>query len=244
MSIYKTCGIILKRSNFGEADRLLTIFTEGKGKIKVIAKGVRKQNSRLGGHLELFCLTNLVIAEGRNLDIVTEAEIIESYINVRNNLEKANATYYLAEIVDKLTAEYESHDDVFNLLKITIDRINENKKNLSLPYFEINLLKSIGYEPELGKCLKCQKAPEPKDNSFDLAEGGLVCGNCGGFAEKISDEAVKILRLFLSAEISILDRLKLGASLVEEIESTTKNYIRYIHQDEFKSSRFLKDWKL
>lgn len=239
MANYKAKGIILKRSNFGEADRLLVIFTSQKGKIRVIAKGARRQNSRLGGHLELFCLSNLVIAEGRNLDIITEAEIIDSYINIRNNLKTANALYYLAEIVDKLTFEQETHDDIFELLKDTIIRINENKMSLSLPYFEINFLKTIGYEPELGKCLKCLKIVEPKDNSFDLEEGGLVCGSCGSYAEKISDEAIKILRLFLSEEIKILDRLNLDNNLIIEIEKTTKNYIRHVHQDEFKSRRFV-----
>ncbi|MFA6492884.1 MAG: DNA repair protein RecO, partial [Patescibacteria group bacterium] len=95
---YKTRGIILKRTNLNEADRILTIFTENNGRIKAVAKGIRKTLSKLAGHLELFCLTDFVIAEGRNLDTITAAETQKCFINLRGDLESTNVAYYLAEI--------------------------------------------------------------------------------------------------------------------------------------------------
>ncbi len=240
MANYKARGIILKRTHFGEADRLLTIFTYEKGKIKAIAKGARKQNSRLGGHLELFCLTSLVIAEGRNLDIITEAEIIKPFLQIRNNLGHTNLSYYLAEVVDLLTVENEKHLEIFELLLKTLTRLDHGgSKQLCLPYFEINFLKTIGYEPELKKCLKCLNLVEPRGNSFDFEEGGLVCRQCGGYADKISAESIKVLRLFLKEEISIIDRIKVSSKQEKDIVEIVKNYIRHIRQEEFKSRKFV-----
>src|SRR3990167_2736637 len=98
MPSYKTRGIIIKRSNFSEADRLVTIFSKDRGKIRAIAKGVRRPLSKLGGHIELFCLTNFVIAEGRNLDIISGAEIEKCFFDIRSGLDKTSTAFYLGEI--------------------------------------------------------------------------------------------------------------------------------------------------
>jgi len=239
MANYKTRGIIIRRSNFGEADRLLTIFTERFGKVKAIAKGARKQQSKLAGNLEPFCLTNFVIAEGRNLDIVTEAEIINCFFKIRNNLKSVNSSFYLAEVIDKLSEEREAHSDVFNLLLQTLEKINYLPDKIILPYFEINFLANIGYQPELYKCLDCGKKITPGGNGFDFNEGGLLCKNCNRNAAKISDETVKVLRLFLRHDIKLLEKLKLSPKTTDELIDIADRYIKYIHQQEFKSKRFI-----
>lgn len=239
MANYKTRGIIIKRSNFGEADRLLTIFTERFGKVKAIAKGARKQQSKLAGNLEPFCLTNFVFAEGRNLDIVTEAEIINCFFKIRNNLKSINSSFYLAEVIDKLSEERETHLDVFNLLLRTLEKINYLPDKIILPYFEINFLANIGYQPELYKCLDCGKKITSGGNGFDFSEGGVLCKTCNRNAAKISDEAIKVLRLFLRHDIKLLEKLKLSPKTTDELIDIAERYIKHIHQQEFKSRRFL-----
>ncbi len=241
MANFKVRGIILKRSNFGEADRILTIFTDKLGKIRALGKGIRKQNSRLGGSLEPFCLGNLVIAEGRNLDIITEAEILECFFELRNNLKSTNLSYYLAEVVDKLTAEHEKHLEVYELLLEVLNNINRVDEKILLSYFELNFLAAVGYYPELDKCLTCSEKILPKDNYFDFNEGGLVCGACHERSgQSISQTSIKLLRLFLNNDLRVIRRIKLKKKEIEEISSVTENYLKHIHQFDFNSRRFLR----
>lgn len=136
---YKTEGIVIKRVNFGEADRILTIFTKHYGKIKAIAKGVRRVKSRKGGNLELFNQVILFLSEGKNWDIITEAEAINSFENLRKNLTFVGRAFQIAEVVDRLTAEREESRKVFELL---IEALS-GKKNVK--EFEIELLRELGF---------------------------------------------------------------------------------------------------
>jgi len=239
MANYKTRGIIIRRSNFGEADRLLTIFTERFGKIKVIAKGARKTTSRLGGNLEPFCLANLVIAEGRNLDIVCEAEIIECFFAIRNNLKSTHISYYLAEAIDKLTGEHEKHPEVLDLLLEVLNKVGQINDDLLISYFELNLLSILGFGPEIDRCLACHKILLSEDNFFDSAEGGIVCSHCQPNGIKISNNAIKLLRFFLKNRLKNLKKLITSIEIQKEAKKITQNYIDYISQQEFKSRRFL-----
>jgi len=239
---FKTKGIILKRTNLGEADRILTIFTEKQGKIKAIAKGIRKTLSRLAGHLEPFCLVNLQIAEGRNLDIVTEAETIKCFIKLRGNLRATHQAYYLAEIIEKMTAEGEKHLAIFDLLEQVLEHLDNGKNKLLLSYFEINFLAESGFAPELYKCISCGRKLQPDENYFSFRQGGIVCARCfkANFdAKKITARAVKILRLFLKQRISVIQKIQTDKKLVQEIEEIASTYIEHIAQKEFKSKRFL-----
>jgi len=240
MASYKTKGIIIKRSNFGEADRLLTIYTEKYGKVRAIAKGARKPTSRLGGNLEPFCSAYFVIAEGRNLDIVTEAEIIECFFKIRNNLKSVNSSFYIGEVIDKLIEERQSHPEVFELLIQVLEKINTLPDDLVLPYFEINFLSAVGYRPELYKCINCSKKIESGGNTFDFEGGGIVCKNCAAYGMKLSDEAVKVMRIFLHDDIKVIEKLRLNKQNVEEIIDLLDNYIKHNYQQEFKSRRFIK----
>ncbi len=237
---YKTKGIILKRTNLGEADRILTILTESRGKIKAVAKGVRKTLSKLAGHLELFCYVNLVIAEGKNLDIITAAEIKKCFIKLRGDLKKTNIAYYLAEIIEQMTAENEKHPEIFDLLTQVLEHLNNGQDKLLLVYFEINFLAESGFKPELSHCISCQNKVIAGENYFSLSEGGIVCPKCKNHDIRISDSAVKVLRLFLEHRISVIQKIKTDKILTDEIENLSNRYLKYIHQKEFKSERFLK----
>lgn len=145
MATYKTEGVILKRSNYGEADRILTIYTKHYGKIKAIAKGVRKITSRKGGNLELFNHCVLFLAKGRNLDIITEAQAINSFSRLGDNLEKAATAFYLVELVDQLTPEEQVNRQVFDLLVETLAKLSKCQTAQLTADFEIDLLKLLGF---------------------------------------------------------------------------------------------------
>ena len=155
MATYKTEGVILKRLNYGEADRILTIYTKNHGKIRAMAKGVRKITSRKGGNVELFNHCILFLAEGRNLDILTEAQVAHSFSRVSDDLEKTAAAFYLVELVDQLTPDGQVNRQVFDLLVGALGELSAKDlpagkaglKSLSAitEIFEIELLKILGF---------------------------------------------------------------------------------------------------
>lgn len=151
--LYTTEAIVLKRKNTGEADRILTLFTKEHGKIRVIAKGVRRIKSRRAGHLELFSRVFVTIHKGKSLDIVTEAtrSIDATSISTTHDLTRLAFTYFLCELVDQLTAERQEHADVFTLLKdslqyIALDPLPENQKQFSYKT-TLGVLRALGFLP-------------------------------------------------------------------------------------------------
>ena len=143
MRSYKTEGIILKRTNFGEADRVLTVFTRKHGKIKVIAKGVRRITSRRSPNIELFNLVTLFIHKGRTFDILTEAQVIDTFSHIREKLEVIGLAYYCCELIDGLCAEHQPHPNVYHLL---VETLNKLDKGL-IERFETTLLSELGFLP-------------------------------------------------------------------------------------------------
>jgi len=241
MKNYKTKGIIFKRTNLGEADRILTIYTKDFGKIKVIAKGIRKIKSKLAGNLELFCLDDLVIAEGRNLDIVCGAVTEKCFFGLRNDLKATHTAYYLSDVIDKLSDEEEPHKEIFELLDEMLSEVNGENAEILLPFFEIKFLSEMGYQPEVYHCTNCKEKIQNGKNFFDFDEGGLVCESCRKSQLSISEKAVKLLRLFLEHDISYIKKIKLDRKIYKEVEKITKNYLKYNSGKEFKSERFVRN---
>jgi len=145
--LYKTQGIIIKRKNLGEYDRLLTVYTKEFGKILVKAKSIRKNQSKLRGHLELFLFTHLMIAPGKGFDIITGAETIESFPYLHKNLPCLTATYYLSELIDKLVVAPEQDEKIWKLLYSTFQQLNQENKDIKpiINNFENQLLEFLGY---------------------------------------------------------------------------------------------------
>ena len=130
---YPTEAIILKQSDLGEADRILTLFTPRKGKFSAIAKGIRRPISRKTGHLDLLCRTQLQMALGRNLDVVTQAQTIESYPQMHNDMWYMACGFYLAELVDRFVEDSTPHKDVYDLLLASLNTINDEAAQETQP---------------------------------------------------------------------------------------------------------------
>lgn len=240
---YKTQGIIIRRRNFGEADRILTIFTRDHGKISAIAKGVRKPLSRLGGHLELFYTVNLILAEGKNFDTITGSEVIEDFSSLRQNLTLTGQAYYMAEIVDKLTGENLESKVIFNLLCDTLTSLNYNKKHLILNYFELQLLSHLGHKPETTVCVKCRNKLDSETTLWSSSLGGLICQSCRqGVGDSIvaNQDVIKIMRLLLSEDVGIVNKLNTNNDLNNELDKITNDYLEYISEKKFLSRNFSK----
>lgn len=240
--VYQTEVFILKRIDFGEADRLVTLYTPLYGKIRAIAKGVRRPLSRLAGQVELFTHSSLLIASGRNLDIITQGQIINSFTKLRGDLPRATYGYYLAELVDRLVADDIENQRIFRLLLDTYKRLNEGATDeLLIRYFEIHLLDYLGYRPAFYECAGCGVGLTPVTNGFLPAAGGALCPTCTGriAARPLSLTGLKVLRLLQSSAYGSLPRLLLSSEVLTELEALLQQYIRYYLEKDLKSLDFL-----
>ena len=269
--LYRVEAIVLKRSDFGEADRLLTLYTPDLGKIRAIAKGARKPSSRKSGHVELFTHSALLLAKGRNLDIVTQADTLDAFLPLRENLERLGFAYYLAELVDQFAEEgdpsaraerYAAPGDdgavenqpLFDLLLHSLQWLGEDATEPAVlaRFFELHLLLYVGYRPQLFKCVNCGKVLEPVDNYFSADAGGVIDPNCVATqreriyehardVQPISLTALKVLRYLQTREWESVRALRLSAETHAEVETLMQRYIAHHLERNLKSVEFLRE---
>ena len=173
---YKDEGIVLKAIKLGEADRIITFYTRYNGKVRAVAKGIRKTKSRFGGRLEPFTRVDLMLYRGRSLYTVTSVDIVESFKDVRDHYETLTAAAALAELVDKVTPERERALPVYALLVSGLQALNGGLSTTVVPGFYVKLLSISGYHPQLRACAGCGST----DNlaGFSAPLGGVICESC------------------------------------------------------------------
>jgi DNA repair protein RecO (recombination protein O) len=241
--VYKTEAIVLKRTNLGEADKILVLYTPNLGKIRAVAKGVRRPKSKLGGHVETLTHSSIMLAKGRNLDIIIQSQAIDSYLPLRNDLWRTSCALYTAELIDRFTEEQMRNYPIYRLLLDTIGNIVEaGNIDLLLRYFEIQLLGYLGYKPQLQSCISCKKELEPQDNYFSASGGGVLCPSCKTTEPRVrplSLNALKVMRLIQTSNYDNASKVRLNAGLSKELEIVLREYIRYILEREVKSAEFL-----
>lgn len=242
MRQYKTQGIIIRRTNFSETDRLLTIYTRDFGKVQAIAKGVRKTSSKLSGHVELFYLTQFEIHKGRNIDIVTGANLIEKYDNLRKNNDLVNHTHYMSELVYRSTQEDLAHKELFYLIRDIFKSIDDKNKEKLVCYFELKLFDILGHAPEVSKCVVCGSKISNGKNYFDYLCGGVVCEKCLKNKEnalEIDGNLIKLLRIIEKQNNNYFERIKTNQSIINALRSCISQIRHSVLEKELKSSRFL-----
>lgn len=241
--VYKTEAIILKHIKLGEADRILTLYTPALGKIKAVAKGARRPGSKLGGHVELLTHSLLMLARGRNLDIITQSQTINSFLPLKNDLWRVSYGLYVLELVDSFTEERLENQPVFDLLLNTLNWLCEaNDAELVLRHFELHLLHHLGYRPQLQNCLSCNSALQPVTNFFSPYQGGVLCPECSyqePVARPLSISALKVLRLWQECDFATALRAKISPELSSELEQVMKEYITYLLERETRSTTWL-----
>jgi len=240
---YQTEAIIIKKIKLGEADRILTLYTPYLGKIKAVAKGVRRPRSKLAGHLELLTHSLVSLARGRNLDTITGSQTINSFLPLKSDLQLISYALYATELVDQFTAEHIENYPLFQLLLETLHQLCQAGNNeLALRYFELHLLNQVGYRPQLQQCVSCRQPLEPTTNSFCPGAGGMLCPSCcqsQPLTRPISVNALKVLRLLQSSGYDTVVKLKMDSELSHQLEMVMRDYLRYLLEREVKSAAWL-----
>ncbi len=241
--VYRTEAIVLRRTDFGEADRLLTVFTPQRGKLRLVAKGARKPSSRKSGHVELFSRSQFLVAAGRELDIVTQAETIEPFLAVREDLARTTYAYYVAELADAFTAERDENRPLYDLLVDALGWLGQaDDLALVARYYELHLLGLVGYQPQLFVCGGCKEQIRPEVNYLSSAEGGVFCAKCGhdrlGMSE-LSVNGLKVLRFLQTRDWETCRLLRLSAASHAEVEELMNGYITYHLEHKIHSVDFI-----
>lgn len=241
--LYRVDAIVLKRHDFGEADRVVTLYTREYGKINAVAKAVRRPTSRLAGPLELFTHAQIQLARGRNLDVITQTASVERFAAMRDDLWRTTYACQAAELVDRLSPERVENRPLWDLLRDTLARLNgTDDPEVGSRAFEIKALELLGYRPELRQCVNCRQDLGPTSNFFSPVAGGVLCLACGRVdvtARALTTNAFKVLRLLQTGDYATLLRVRLDADLRRELEAITRGHIAYILERELKSTAVL-----
>ena len=241
---YRTEAIVLRRKDFGEADRVLTLLTPERGKVRVVAKGIRKPASRKAGHLELFMRSKLLVAKGRDLDLITQAETVSAYRPLREYLLRGAYAAYMVELIDRLTPDEQENREIYDLLCHGFDWLCESPDlALTVRYYELHLLGLAGFQPQLHQCVVGGETIVAEDQFFSPSGGGAVCARCGADRPDvmpISMEALKVLRYFQTQPYAKVVVVKIRPSLHAEIEHVLALYLAGVLERQLKSVEFLK----
>jgi len=198
VSLYRDRGVVLRTHKLGESDRIITLLTEGHGKVRAVAKGVRKTKSRFGARLEPTSHVALQLYEGRELDIVTQAETIENHAELREEFERLGRAMTMLEAADQLALEREPNPQLYRMLANALRTLAERDGPLVVPAFFLKLLDLEGYRPQVDACGACGESADLV--AWAIAEGGLRCvAHRQGPA--ISNEAIGLLRDILGGRL-------------------------------------------
>lgn len=245
-------AVVLRHADFGEADRILTLFTRQLGKIRAIVKGARKPNSRKAGHLEPFTRVKLQLARGRDIPLVTQAETVDAYLPVRDDLVLTSQAAYVLELVDRFTYDEGAESTfLFDLLIETLGRLARRSDPWMVTrFYEMRLLDDLGFRPKLFECAICGQEIQPMDQFFSCSAGGVVCPESGKAESlrrsenlglrSISVEALRYLRHFQRSEYAEASRARPPADIQQETESIMQGFFTYLLERELKTPGFLR----
>lgn len=249
MSTFKTKGIIIKKNNVREADKIFTIITDNLGKIKAYGRSTGKINSKLGGHLDLFTNSNLVLARGRSMPTLVYANATDNFKNIKSNLTKTGIAFYASELLDNFLLEDYKDTRIYRLLYyffITLDVPNiEDLVQVKILFwsFELKLLNLLGFLPELERCVKCEKKITKTNNNFDFTSGGFICFDCyndsKSYFYQVDAEIVALINNILKGDTKILATLNIDNRQGLIIKEIIDKYILYLINKKIKSSEFL-----
>lgn len=233
---YQTRGLILKKEDRGDFDRIFIIFTEQYGKLELLAKAERKIKSKLRAGLELFYLSELEFIQGKAQKILTEAILENNFKNLRKNIFALRASYKIAQVSDSLLREAEKDEGIWDLLTDIFSKLDQGDTKKTMPvlayyYFLWNFFQLLGYGLDFFACSECQNKLAPERIFFDAKRDGLICGSCRknpASGTDVSDKIIKIIRIFLKKDWKLLQKIKIGRADLKELKIFSDYYLDQI----------------
>lgn len=233
MANYKTQAINLKSYNLGESDKIMVIYSRDYGLLRCVAKGVKKSSSSLGGRMQLLIANNLLLAKGRNLDIICQAEVIDTFSGITDDMTKLIYSFYCIELVNNFGLENDPN------CKNIYDILFESLKNISIftsaeevlwtvIRFNLRLMKAVGYEIEINNCAKCNNSEHIFSNYhfFCSESGGVICSNCNENTPKSLEIDKRHINIFKNAVLyDFPENNNIERTLLYSCFNTLKEYV-------------------
>lgn len=240
-----TQGVVLRYTNFREADRMITLLSPNLGKISVMAKGCRKPNSRLLAATELFCYGDYVLYKKGDFHIMTQATINDSFYEIRNGIEKLSYSSYILELTEEVASPGQEDNHLFYLLLQILSYLcySDLRPEDITHVYEIKLMDHLGYRPVLDSCMIC--GTKADSYYFDVRQGGLICGICHKMEKtgyNIQMGTIKTMEYILNMDIKRINILKIPPSISQELDRILEAYIVERLEKKLKTRQFIEQY--
>ncbi len=234
----KYTAIILSHYDVGEFDRIYIMYTLEAGFLKAIGRGVRKPTAKLAGHLEPGTLSEVYIAKSRGRGQIASAITIENFERIKKNFEKLQAVIGVLNFFARIFSEGEKDKKTFDLLSEFLKMLDgktkepvSEKDKLTILAFWWKLFDRLGQRPEAARCVNCESSLKSEQkNFFSLEKGGVVCPRCASGRKglfDISDNQIKLLRLFLTQPLLKILKIKVGGEEIRGLERMKEAFRRF-----------------
>lgn len=226
MAIYKERAIVLSGFRLGEADRVVVLLTPGHGKVRAVAKGIRKTKSRFGARLEPLVHVDLLLHSGKSLGTVTGAEIVEPFREVREDLDRLTIASSMAEAADRLAQEHEPSPMLYKLLLAALRELELRPPGrVMLAGYLMRLLEVAGFAMALGPCIGC--GVDGPHTRIGIADGGSLCRICGGQACLVEPGTMALLEVLSSAKMARANELEVPQANAAEATGVALRFVEY-----------------
>lgn len=241
MATYVDRGIVLRRIEHGEADRILTVLTRGHGKVGVIARGARRLHSRYGGLIELFAELDLELARGRNLDVLVQAAVVPGPV-LAGDLDRTAYAGLVAEVADAVTEDRHPLEGLYDLTRAALVGLGvEDDPRLAVIEFLARILDFMGWGLQVDVCVQCGRPLRPEPAAFQAHSGGFLCSSCVlGEPEVIGVTALKVLRILFAGDPALFRRLRLDAATLADLERVLEIHLEWQLERRLRSLHFLR----
>ncbi|MEF9919347.1 MAG: DNA repair protein RecO [Eubacterium sp.] len=247
MALVKTKGLVIRERPFQEQDKIITLFTENEGKIKAIAKGVRRNRSPLVAATQHFAYSEFVYYPGKNFANINQADLIESFYPLRNNLVKLSLASYVLELIDAFYDDYQGNKAVLKLIIHILYYISEGKSKSNdalVVALQLKLSEVYGICPILTRCVICGKTEEL--THFSIENNGALCKHCSqveGYTYRVNNELIKQMIYLLVTPVKNIKDQPFDEVIITRIMDIMDHYITYHLERNLKTYDFYKEIK-
>ncbi|WP_407307228.1 DNA repair protein RecO [Desulfosporosinus sp. SB140] len=240
MAVYHADALVIRSREYGESDRVLTLFSREMGKLQAVAKGVRKPKSRQRAGAQMFTYGDFLIHRGKTLDTVSQCSPKESFSYLWSDLDRSLAATNMAELLDISTVLGQPNIKLFTLTLTCLFLLEQYDTTLLLCAYALRLMVLLGYRPHLGDCVECGETLIGERLLFSSEAGGTLCERCRASysGRMVRAGSIAFMRQLIQADLMKLDRLRWSAWMREEVLDTLRHYLEY------KFERPLKSWRM
>lgn len=243
MRTYSATAIVLRRIDLGDKDRIITVYSKEHGKLSAVAKGARRPGSKLAGTCEPLTYARMFLSRGRELDVLSQSDIRESFPTLRGSMIAIAHGIYLIELTNSFVDERQPNPDLFDTLLSSLYVLESGADpEIAARHFELQLLRVLGYEPQFEACMRCGREIGRERIAFSPSLGGIVCKNCGSAPNDaiwVPGAAASYVRALLHAEPHKLNDMKIPPAARRDLAKMLKWHIRYRLERELKSTEFI-----